>query len=403
MNTDLDVAVVGAGPHGLSAAVHLRRAGIRTQVFGRPMSFWKQMPRGMKLRSNMSATNLVEPVGPLSLTSFLAETGERQGWPVPLERFIAYGLWVGSEAVPDVDERDVELVDCDGTGFRLDLCDGGMLTARRVVVAAGIEPFKHLPPGYDQLRTDRVSHTADHRDMTVFAGQRVAVVGSGQSAFECAKLMHEGGAAAVEVLARARDVVWLRARSPKTMLGRLGPLVYAPTDVGPLWYSRLVATPDLFRRLPRGTQARVAYRSIRPACSHFVRVGLEGITLSLGIEVRDVQPTSAGLQVRLSDGTLREVDHLMFGTGYRVEVGKYNFLGDRILGALQVREGYPVLRRGLESSVPGLHFVGAPAAWSFGPILRFVSGSWYAGRAVARTCAREQRPVPFQNPARSYA
>jgi hypothetical protein len=43
-----------------------------------------------------------------------------------------------------------------------------------------------------------------------------------------------------------------------------------------------------------------------------------------------------------------------------------------------------VLRRGLESSVPGLHFVGAPAAWSFGPIMRFVSGGWYTGRALAR-------------------
>jgi hypothetical protein len=38
----------------------------------------------------------------------------------------------------------------------------------------------------------------------------------------------------------------------------------------------------------------------------------------------------------------------------------------------------------MESSVPGLHFVGAPAAWSFGPINRFVSGGWYAGRALAR-------------------
>jgi hypothetical protein len=34
--------------------------------------------------------------------------------------------------------------------------------------------------------------------------------------------------------------------------------------------------------------------------------------------------------------------------------------------------------------VPGLHFVGAPAAWSFGPIMRFVSGGWYGSRAVER-------------------
>jgi hypothetical protein len=41
----------------------------------------------------------------------------------------------------------------------------------------------------------------------------------------------------------------------------------------------------------------------------------------------------------------------------------------------------------MESSVPGLHFLGAPAAWSFGPIMRFVSGGWYTGQALARTIA----------------
>jgi len=53
--------------------------------------------------------------------------------------------------------------------------------------------------------------------------------------------------------------------------------------------------------------------------------------------------------------------------------------------------GYPVLGRGLESTIAGLYFVGAPAAWSFGPTMRFVSGSWYAAKQVAdhvRTRAR---------------
>jgi hypothetical protein len=34
--------------------------------------------------------------------------------------------------------------------------------------------------------------------------------------------------------------------------------------------------------------------------------------------------------------------------------------------------------------VPGLHFVGAAAAESFGPLMRFVAGSGYAARSVAR-------------------
>jgi len=41
-------------------------------------------------------------------------------------------------------------------------------------------------------------------------------------------------------------------------------------------------------------------------------------------------------------------------------------------------DGFPVLNRGLESSIPGLHFLGKPAAWSFGPLLGFVSGAEFA-------------------------
>lgn len=95
-----------------------------------------------------------------------------------------------------------------------------------------------------------------------------------------------------------------------------------------------------------------------------------------------------GLRLWLTDGTTREVDHLMFGTGYEVDVKRYPFLGEGIQQALRVVEGYPVLRRGLETSINGLHMMGAPASRSFGPTMRFVSGSWYGGQSVAQAIAR---------------
>jgi len=382
---DLEVAVIGAGPHGLSAATHLRRAGVSAHVFGAPMSFWKTMPEGMMLRSNMSATNMIEPVGPLSLASFTAATGTAIEQPVPLEDFIAYGSWVQQQSIPDLDERMVVGLEREAGAFGLELDDGERVRARRVVIACGIAPFERIPAGFDQLPSERVSHTAHHRDLGVFAGQRVAVLGGGQSAFENAVLMHERGAAQVEVLVRKASVVWLRGHGVKKRIGRLGPIVYAPTDVGPLWYSRLVEKPDiLFRHLPRGTQNRIAARSIRPACSHFVKVRLDPIRISTGVGLVSAQENGNALTLTLSDGSTREVDHLMFGTGYQVDIARYPFLGERIIADIRRVDGYPVLSRGLETSVPGLHIAGAPAAWSFGPIMRFVSGSWYSGRAIAR-------------------
>src|SRR3712207_7593555 len=55
-----DVAVLGAGPHGLAATAHLRRAGVEVQMVGDPMSFWGQMPMGMVLRSNWTATCIAD-------------------------------------------------------------------------------------------------------------------------------------------------------------------------------------------------------------------------------------------------------------------------------------------------------------------------------------------------------
>jgi NADPH-dependent 2,4-dienoyl-CoA reductase/sulfur reductase-like enzyme len=399
---DLEVAVIGAGPHGLSAATHLRRAGVRAHVFGAPMGFWKLMPEGMMLRSNMSATNMIETEGPLSLASFTGETGTPIEQPVPLSDFIAYGSWVQQTAVPDVDERNVTALEHGpGGAFRLELDDGASVSARRVVIACGIAPFERMPAGFDHLPAERISHTARHRDLSVFAGQRVAVVGGGQSAFESAVLMHERGAAQVEILVRKPAVVWLRGHGVKKRIGRLGPIVYAPTDVGPLWYSRLVEKPDLlFRHLPRATQNRIAARSIRPACSNFVKVRLDGVRISTSVALAGTRVDGDALTLTLSDGSTREVDHLMFGTGYRVDIARYPFLGERMVAQIRRVDGYPVLGRGLETSVPGLHIAGAPAAWSFGPIMRFVSGSWYSGRAIAREIAGRSsgRPVAGVRP-----
>jgi lysine/ornithine N-monooxygenase len=383
---DLDVVVIGAGPHGLSAAIHLRRAGVTPYVFGEPMSFWRTMPKGMRLRSNMSATNIVEPVGPFSLASYMEETGEQLSHPVSLRHFVEYGSWVQRRGVPDVDTRRVSRLARDNGGFALELSDGERVVARRVVVACGIAPFERMPSDFSALPPALCSHTGHHDDLSAFAGRRVAVVGGGQSACESAVLMSERGAE-VELFVREPQIVWLRSWSPIHFMGPLGRYVYAPTDVGPLWYSRLVATPALFTRLPRDLQDRIAYRSIRPACSYFVKVRFDEVRITLATRVTSAEASGDGLRLTLSDGSTREVDHLMCGTGYRVDVARYPFLSEGLVRELVVADGYPLLRRGLESTVPGLHFLGAPASHSYGPTMRFVSGSWYGASRLAAAVA----------------
>ena len=108
-------------------------------------------------------------------------------------------------------------------------------------------------------------------------------------------------------------------------------MIYAPTDVGPLWYSRLVALPDLFRRLPRRTQTPIARRSIRPAGAHWLVPRLAGVPLRLEHTVRDARPVGARLALTLDDGSVRVVDHLLLGTGYRVDVARDPFLAPEVV------------------------------------------------------------------------
>jgi FAD-dependent urate hydroxylase len=382
-----DIAILGAGPYGLAIAAHLRRAGVSHRVIGDPMSFWRRMPEGMLLRSNWTASCIAEYDGDLSLDSFIAASGVTFQRPIPLERFIAYGEWVQEKVAPDVDRRTVCLLENKADGFLLHMSDGEPVSARRVIVAAGIAPFARKPNVFADTPRRLATHTGEHQSFSEFAGKSVLVVGGGQSALESAALLHESGAG-VEVVVRKPKLIWLHGGKYHRMLGRYAKLVYAPTDVGPMGLSRLVAVPDLFRRLPRDLQGPLAHRAIRPAGATWLADRLAKVPIRLGNQVMSAKPVNGHLRIELDDGESRLVDHVVYGTGYQVDISRYPFFSPELLQAIKQVNGYPVLGRGLETSVPGLHIVGAPAAWSFGPIMRFVSGSWYAANSIVRSVKR---------------
>ncbi|MGA2357316.1 MAG: NAD(P)-binding domain-containing protein, partial [Terriglobales bacterium] len=313
--------------------------------------------------------------------------GNHVGKPIPLERFVNYGLWFQQRAVPDVDERSVQSVEVDTRGFNVILADGEQFTSRHVVVAAGIGTFATRPAEFANIPSSLASHTSEHNDLRKFAGRRVVVIGAGQSALESAALFKEAGIE-VEVIARTETLNWVGLHPRLHHLGALSKMLYSTRDVGPAGISRLVATPHLFRRFPRGFQERTAYRAIRPAGAGWLRPRLEGVQITLGGKVISAEVAGSQLRLRLNDGTERLVDHALLATGFRVDISRYPFLSQSLVKQLKTMNGYPVLKRGLQSSVPGLHFLGKPAAWSFGPLLGFVSGAEFASNELVRSITR---------------
>jgi FAD-dependent urate hydroxylase len=399
-SSDCYVVVVGAGPYGLSAAAYLRAAGVEARVFGEPMAFWqKQMPVGMCLRSNWGASHIADPKGELTLDEYCRENGNHVSKPIPLERFVDYGRWYQRRVVPDVDERPLRNVEVDPRGFKVVVADGEEFTSRRLVVAAGISPFATRPAEFANIPSTLASHTSDHNDLRKFKGQSVVVIGAGQSALESAALFKEAGIQ-VEVIARARTLNWVGLHPRLHHLGAISRILYSNRDVGPAGISRLVAMPHLFRRFPRSFKDRTAYRAIRPAGAGWLQSRVAGVPITLGRKVVSTAIAGSQLRLRLDDGTERLVDHALLATGFRVDVSRYPFLSPSLLKQLKIVDGFPVLKRGLESSIPGLHFLGKPASWSFGPLLGFVSGAEFASNELIRAILNNgsTRPIRATNP-----
>ncbi len=188
------IAVIGAGPYGLTAAAHLRAAGADVRVFGEVMSFWQSMPPGMLLRSSRGALSLTDLARLLTLDDF--ERAERVELTSPIARsdFLHYGEWFQCNAVPEIEPSMVARIERRARRFDLKLTGGEVFPADRVVIATGLTPFMWRLPMLTDLPCDRVSHSLQQRDPAAMTGKRVLVVGSGQSAIENAIAMRECGA-----------------------------------------------------------------------------------------------------------------------------------------------------------------------------------------------------------------
>lgn len=388
------IAIIGAGPYGLSIAAHLRSAGVEPLVFGEAMSFWRSgMPVGMLLRSERPGSHIADPNCALTLDHFEAARRVELSRRIPLEDFVAYGLWFQQRAVPEIDSRRVFKISYISGQFWLTLSDGDTVSADRVVIATGLERYASRPAAFATVPTALAPHSSEIRYPAAFEGLEVAVIGAGQSALELAALLHEAGAD-VEVIARHSTIRFLSGRD----LLRNSPvhrLVYPPGELGPPGINWIIELPELLRSLPASTQRWVALQ-VGPVGAAWLRPRLEKVRMTAGRSVVAAEPAEGRLRLVLNDGDERLVDRAVLATGYKVDIDKETILAPDLAKSLRRMNGVPELASGLESSVPGLHFAGAVAAANFGPLMRFVAGTGYAARAITRHVVPSRMAAPFR-------
>ena len=403
----LDVAIVGAGPYGLSIAAHLKNSGMSFRIFGRPMDSWvAHMPKGMLLKSDGFASDIYDPDARLTLERFCAERGIEYSHtqiPVRLDTFSSYGLAFRQRIVPELEEKMVVALDEAPGGFSLRLDDGQSVAARRVVLAVGITHFEHMPEDLAHLPAELLSHSYRHHDLEKFRGREVVVLGGGSSAIDMAILLHESGAR-VQLVARQKALKFHGA--PETRTRSLWERIRKPqSGIGPGLKTKLYAdAPNLFRLLPEQTRLDIVRRTLGPAGGWFTKDKLmKNVPLVLGCttERAEARDGKVHLHLRWTDGKQQEIvaDHVIAATGYKVNMERLKFLNPAIRSRVKTLQGSPVLSSNFESSVPNLHFVGIAAATSFGPVMRFAFGAGFTARKLAQSMHKSATKSPATLPA----
>ena len=390
-----EVAVIGAGPYGLSIAAHLAARNIPHRIFGRGMETWaRQMPKGMQLKSEGFATSLYDPARSFTFARYCREWGlpyADLGIPPRLEDFVDYGRAFQRRLVPHLEEVMVKSLEHDGSRYQLQLETGSYCLARAVVVATGISHFAALPKGLSDLPQGLVTHTADHHDLDVFKGRKVVVIGAGASAADVAGLLHEAGAE-THLIARGPLIPFhSKMRLPRPLYDQLR---RPATKIGPGWRSVFYTNfPEMFRYLPEARRLRIVRTTLGPAPGYFMRDRVIGrVTVHYGLQVAQAKPNAGGILLTLASesGEKREfqADHVICGTGYKSELARLPFLDETLLSRINAVQGTPILSANFECSMPRLYFVGAIAANTFGPVLRFACGAEFAAPRVARHLGR---------------
>jgi cation diffusion facilitator CzcD-associated flavoprotein CzcO len=390
-----DAVVIGAGPYGLATVAHLIAGGVTVRTFGEPMDSWRErMPIGMYLKSTPAASSISAPRAGSTLADFCAATGEDPlvgHRPVPIDSFIRYGLWFMDRNVAEVERRRVVRVAREESGFSVVLDDGEELGASKVVVASGLSGVAHVPTELAGVAS--VSHSSEHHDLSRFAGQRVAVIGAGQSALENAAILHEHGAD-VEVFVRGPRVMFAGPPADVTRQGR-GTALKPESPLGPGWslfaFSQL---PGGFRHLPASVRLHLVTTVLGPFGAWWLRDRVEGnVHVHLGhrLEGADFDRHQVTLTFAGPSGERRVAafDHVMAATGYRVDVDRLDFLDAGLRRDIaRIAGTVPALGPSFNTSVPGLYFTGLAAAPTFGPLMRFVAGTRFAARRVAAAVSR---------------
>jgi putative flavoprotein involved in K+ transport len=349
----LDVAVIGAGQAGLAAGYHLARQGRRFKIFeaaGAIGSAWSARWDSLVLFTPRRYSAL--PGMPFP--------GDAGGYPGRDEVVDYLERYAAAFDLPVELDSPVRSLSVEQGRFVLDV-DGRRVEADQVVVATGPFQAPNVPPFAGDLAPEvfQAHSTGYTRPGDVPQGT-VLVVGGGNTGYQIAKELSASREVHLAVGSRQKAL-------PQRLLGR--DLFWWLTKTGLI---RKTADSRLGRRM-RQTDTLIGSKP--------------GELRGLGIDEKPRVVGASGRTVRFADGTVLDVDAVIWATGYRPD---YAWIDAPVAGP----DGRPQHRRGV-TGVPGLYFLGLSWQHTRGSaLIGFVAddAQFIADQIAARAATRE--PVP---------
>ncbi len=398
---DNQALIIGAGPYGTGIAQELHHRGLGFRICGEPFALWLQHTLdSIKLRSDQNASEIYSRDGRYAFRHFKTQLNGKApsngrtpmvDGQVPVAIFRDYLHWVSDQLPFEVEPAQVEHLDFadeprlleDGAlqqahhpSFRARFDDGQEVTARAVVVATGMGPHQHFPPPLAALPTERVLHSWQTDRIQPLQGERLLVIGSGQSAAETVACLRRHG----------NEVTWAMREAPSFF----GEPLRLPRPL----FRLVLRGSAAYYRLPQPLRVwlgRTCFRTtvtpdLRPVFQDGAVRKIYGDAAELGLTAVEggIICTAASAET----GDERPFDRVIAATGYRCTVRGIPFLSDRLRDALGDPDQPPALDGAFQTVVPGLYMAGGISEGAFGPAQRFIFGSWQAAPRVGKSIAQ---------------
>lgn len=341
----VDVAVIGAGQAGLSAAYFLRRAGLALEAGFVVLDHAKRAGGAWQYRWPSLRLGRVHGLHDLPGLPLEDADADRPASEVVSEYFARYERTFDLPVHRPADVRSVRYADGEGSGFLVDTPTETWL-ARGIVNATGTwdRPFQPWYPGRGTF-AGRQLHTADFTGAAEFRDRRVVVVGGGSSAVQ----------QLLEIAPVAAATTWVTRTPP----------VFRDEEFTPEYGREVVAEVD--ERVREGKPPRSVVSVTGLMLTPEVRAAREAGVLDRRPMFERITPRG----VAWSDGTEEPADVILWATGFRAALDHLAPLGLRERGGGIRMNGTEVVAE------PRVHLVG------YGPSASTVGAS-RAGRSAVR-------------------